>query len=75
MARCVDIDEGRHRVYDDGRIFSVARNCFLGASGAKWLVVTFPAREGCKPTRCNVKKLVYEAFIKPCGMSPVLHID
>jgi hypothetical protein len=75
MERCVEIEEGRFRVYDDGRVYSVGRKCFLAASGAKTLTVTFPAHQGNSPQKPNVKKLVYEAFIKPCGQTRILHID
>jgi HNH endonuclease/NUMOD1 domain len=73
--RVKDIEDGRFRVYDDGRVYNVARGCFLASSGAKGLAVTFPARDGNMPKKSFVKKLVYDAFVKPSGQTPIKHID
>ena len=75
MERYVEIEDGRVRVYSDGRVYNVAKKRFITATMArKALLLGLPAFEG-KTVMISVKKLVYEAFVKPCGSTPILHID
>lgn len=76
MERYVEIEDGRVRVYSDGRVYNVGKSRFIAPilSSSRSLVLALPAVEG-KNVMVTVKRLVYEAFVKPCGSTPILHID
>jgi HNH endonuclease len=67
-----DLYGGRYRVFSDGRLMNVATGAFVGNASKDIVKVgLFPVAGG-KKINTQLKKVVYEAFVKPLDKRGVL---
>lgn len=67
-----DLDGGRYRVFSDGRLMNIATGAFIGKAKNDIIQVSFAPVAGDKKVHTHLKKVVYEAFVKPLDKRGVL---
>lgn len=70
--RSKDLYGGRYRVFSDGRLMSVATGAFVGREKGDTVLVKLVPDKGGKQIHTQLKKVVYEAFVRPLEKRGVL---
>jgi HNH endonuclease len=70
--RTKDLYNGRYRVFSDGRLMNIATGEFVGREHRDTVQVKLLPEKGGKPIYTHLKKVVYEAFVKPLDKRGVL---
>lgn len=66
-----DLYDGRYRVFSDGRLINVATKTFLGTENRDTVQLKLYSSPGV-PITAQLKKIVYEAFVKPLDKRGVI---